>query len=633
MLLLTRYAGQNVEMYIHRSGYHPPHEALATHCRRRYRLTPAQNGNQNTAPCDPSLWIIHYARADQQNQFPANRIPVNPQVQTMMSQRRYLQQHGQLVRKEFMLHDRNNWPTVNLPQGQMPQYPQQVSGYPGNVISHMGRSQQPSYIQEQQAASQQGGMGPSPAKRPRPTPPSQRPGSSTSIAAAAMAHDATVDDEEDTSRGDLMDFLTPRDISTMRYTQHHEWMEEIFSSPYATGQIIPVDLGLGRKGELESLTRGFFEAPTGGTPRTDGQVEPLRAGKMDQGKAEEFTLHASEKITQINVEMENMRRRHARRMAKLEKSGFVYDAEKRLRNMITNSSETGTDIWRIDTQTQKRDAVIAALSQQEKVDEIAREAEAALGRMIEIVKDVHCIQKGGLEEKTPPEVSEFDDAITNDAEVVSTSQMTRPPIEHNSSQGVLPASGERVNRPPKQPSAANSLNTHDIDPPTSQGLTPFDENIDLGPDDAHGSAADHTMEEPSRNGQPGNKEVDSGDWVMVDKESDPGAPRREEPGKVDIFDSDIREQQGQSAPGDGLPDFTADVEGTTGPGFDSNEFGDDIDFGNLDSAGDALAGYGEEDVVVGADENADLGLEDSAFGEAFHDTEPHSEREGEMSGI
>lgn len=45
--------------------------------------------------------------------------------------------------------------------------------------------------------------------------------------------------QEDTEFGDYFDNLTPAEISKMRYKQHHEWMEEIYSSVYSLSQIVP----------------------------------------------------------------------------------------------------------------------------------------------------------------------------------------------------------------------------------------------------------------------------------------------------------------------------------------------------------------------------------------------------------
>ena len=516
----------------------------------------------------------------------------------------------------------------------MPQYPQQVPGYPGNVISHLGRTQQQSYVQEQQAANHPLGMGPSPAKRPRQNPPHQRPNSSTSIPAAPSTHDATVDDEEDTSRGDLMDFLTPRDISTMRYTQHHEWMEEIFSSLYATNKIVAVDLGLGRTGELEALTHGFFEAPTGGTPDPESREKTFCASNLDSERAGDFTKHAYEKIANIKADMEKMKRKHAKRMTKLGRGSIFSDAEKRLRSMISSASETGTDVWRMGLQIHNPvngDATIAAFRQQERIDEIARDIEAALGRTIQAVKDISCIQKGGLEEKSVPEVSQMEDTSMHDPGVVSADQAMDNSFEQPSSYGRM-KDGELPKLPALQSSTIKELNSTELLLPLPQDLPRFDTSVDLGPD-AIGLQAENTMAEQAKSERPGTIEADPSDWVMVNKDGDLEASRMEGSESLDMFNDPTTGQQDLNVPGDDLPDFVANLEGTGGQDFDGNDFGDGVDFGTLDTAGDALAGYGEGNQGIGTDENADLGLEDSAFGEAFHHTVPHAEEEGNLSGL
>ncbi|EDN10109.1 conserved hypothetical protein [Histoplasma mississippiense (nom. inval.)] len=147
-LYSTEIRGYNLELYLQRCGYHPPNEQIATHCRKRYRLTPTKNPNANVLPCDPSLWIIHYSRTPAGDQIPANRILVTPQMQNILAQRRFLQSQGQLVRKEFMLHDRNSWPTINLP----PQVGQQNFMPHGAPYANpmLGRQQSGPFYQQQQ---------------------------------------------------------------------------------------------------------------------------------------------------------------------------------------------------------------------------------------------------------------------------------------------------------------------------------------------------------------------------------------------------------------------------------------------------------------------------------------------------
>ena len=580
-------------------------------------MRPCDIPNANAPPCDPSLWIVHYLRAEQRYNCPVNQIPVSQQMREVSTQRRYLQQHGQLVRKEFMLHDRNNWPTVNFP---VAPYGQPAMGYPGNVISHMNRNQQ-SYMQQQQAASNQPGMGPSPAKRQRQQAPNLGHGPNSSIAASAMAHDPTIDEEEDTSRGDIMDFLTPRDISTMRYQQHHEWMEEVVSSPYATSQIIPVDLGIGRKGELEDLTRGFFEAPTSGTARRANGGQPPRVGKMEAGKAEEFIKRATEKANNDNDEIEEMKKKHAKQIAKFKhRMKVLTDCEKALRTTIP--TDAGTEFWRMEGSARNSvngDSAPISLSQQDRVDEICRRVEAELEKRIVIVKDMECIQKGGLEEKT-----QTSDGYDHEYEMGD-------PLESLDDQHSLPIS---------YPVAYNSPSAHRLG--SSNGTPQSFLNLATLPGDGHeGTAADgaeSTMPETSNDKQSA-IDGEGGDWVMVNKNSGSLHPHTEELPDLDSFTNDAvmhehLETTGATldSAGDALDDFTPGAQGHATEDFSTNDFSVEMGFGNLDTAGDALSGYGEQSESMGLDEHGDLGLDDSAFGEAFHGTEANTGHEDEMAG-
>ncbi|KAK2839152.1 hypothetical protein FQN49_006427, partial [Arthroderma sp. PD_2] len=67
--------GYILEIYMHRTGYHPPNENMATHSRRRFRLTGLKTPNPNLPQCDPSLWIVFYGKAPSIDQLPASRIP------------------------------------------------------------------------------------------------------------------------------------------------------------------------------------------------------------------------------------------------------------------------------------------------------------------------------------------------------------------------------------------------------------------------------------------------------------------------------------------------------------------------------------------------------------------------------
>ncbi|KOS48464.1 hypothetical protein ACN38_g658 [Penicillium nordicum] len=509
--------GYTVEMYLHRSGFHPPNEPVATHCRKRYRITSSKV--PNAPQPDPSLWIVHYTRAAPQDNAPANRIQLTPQIQGMMSQRRFLQSQGQLARKDFLLHDRNSWPVINFPQMAQPNFAQ-AGAYPPAA------PRGPGFYPPQ---------GPPTAVAPNaPVAKGPRGHRAPSAALASATADFAIEDE-DVSSGDAMDLLTPRDVSKMRYQQHHEWMEEIFASPYSVSQITPVSLGLGRKGELESLTAGFFDAPVG-TSGGEGQEagDAPQANKMEPAKAEEFAERVSKKVADMTAEIENLKKQHARRMQRFNRSSLLKDAELRLRESAADPTEKGPEIWRLEGRvvipTEDETPQLDYIEDKAKyrVDEIVREVETAWNKQIVAEPKVSCVEKGGLLEKIEPEHKDEPDTFTNDMVMDDDSHL----LNQFGSPGVGVGAVSSV-----------SVNGQPIHGADMSG----DVDMDLG-DQLHAGT----------NG-PAN------DWVMVNNESKEHGP----------------------------------VE--------------DFDFTNIDSAGDALAAYSEQN------DGLDLpDLENSAFGDAFH---------------
>ncbi|GKZ68701.1 hypothetical protein AnigIFM50267_003443 [Aspergillus niger] len=578
--------GYLVEMWLHRSGYHPPNETLAIHCRRRYRLLPSKVPNPNVPPPDPSLWIVHYSRGPPTDHIPANRIPVMPPVQNMLAQRRFLQSQGQLARKDFMLHDRNNWPAINFPPQMAPQgFPQVPGAYPSAMV---GR---------QQFYPPPGPGVPPPAAA---TPAKAARGHRASSAAVNAATADFALEDEDVSTGDAMDLLTPREISKMRYQQHHEWMEEIFASPYAINQITPVSLGLGRKGELESLTAGFFDAPVGPASgeTKDANTSTQAAEKMEPAKAEEFADRVAKKVADMTAEIEKLKKRHARRMEKFNRTSLLKDAELRLREAATDPAETGTETWRLEGRvvmhSEDDDSQASQVENpaKYKVDDIVREVEKSWQRQIVPEPKISCVQKGGLLEKIEPEQkpepqaegdidmenadSHFLDQLGSPsaAGAVPASSTTQEPTAPTAVPGVPPTTSVPsggVSVPPQPQPTADA---------TQQGAS-LDIDMDMGDAQATNTAAGET-----------------GDWVMVNDE------KKDQPAGGDSS------LPGISTPGSGIQGLTPGNGGSAG---DSALDGANFDFTNMDSAGDALAAYTEQN------EGLDLpDLENSAFGDAFH---------------
>ena len=531
-----------------------------------------------------------------------------------MNERVQLQRHGQLVRKEFMLRDSASWPTINLPGNSGSAYPQQPMGYPNDVMAHMNRSQQQAYMQQQQqqVSASQRGVGPSPAKRQRHSGTGHAHGSATAIPAPVKPQDVANEDEDGTVGGDYMDYLTSRDISLQRYIQHHEWLEQILESPYDTNKIIPGELGLGRKGELESLTRDFFTAPTNGTPKEKFPVAdpppeenyvppvPPRVGRLEAGQADHFTKRAEEKIAQIKFEMEKIKKQHEKRMAKL------------LKTCATR--EAGEDV-RIETmENMNGDTSKFGCEQDSKIDDIALRI---LGKSVHRIEDVECVQKGGLEEKSESKehhdqdydmVDSFNlDGVLNDAPFQAPAMPAPQKSSMNSANSVSHASHT-------QAAEVETLHSGTTQPKEDRGLSE--------------SSKDPAAE----------------DWIMVNKDSK-SATEDQDLGDLNSFvndtaiqpDEDVPnpmddtvEQQPQrfepEAANTGGEAFEHDAGGDANAGqFEPNDFGEGIDFGDLDTAGDELSGYAQAIEDPAMNEQDVIGADNGTFGDAFPIPEPDAE--------
>jgi hypothetical protein len=650
-------------MYHHKCGYGPG-EPFATHSRRRYRLLPSRNPNHTGPAPDLSLWIIHYSPAEPQDRVPSNVIPVDVRIQQIMNIRAHLQAQGQIVQKEFMLHDRANWPQIAFPRGP-PRGPQMYGGQipPTRIPQNMA-------YPPQHAA-----VGP-PAKRVR----TQANANQAAASNAVAVLDA--DDEEDTSRGDLFDHTTPREISMSRYKQNHEWMEEILSSPYAINQIIPADLGLGVRGELATLTEGIFDAPH--NPDTDASKN-LYVGRLDPDKAEEFRKRANERIAQTNKEIERMKAKHAKRMAKFQKGSLITLAEKELRTAVHDPSDTGPEYWRlegkIDEDGEEEGKTVTKTPS--KVSDIVAKVEASVGRHAEAVKELIRIQDGGYEEAPAVPSSPAIPAVP--------SPQVSPPASHNGSNN----SGVLINDTDMDMgnSAASLLDQFHTGLSSNSNATPGSNNFPtpqahLGGTSASGTPSNMQAPSPHPPAQPTQQEQTqsevqmgeaseskeqplstgtpkSTDWVVVPEggispadtsasapasAQQPQAPSSTTTGEVSTDSPSTLPTTTTAAPlppapitstqPSPLPSATATTSAANTPGLPDfhaspNDF---ADLGDLDSAGDALASYGDDmdDGLDGGDGDLgdlgmdmDVGMDDSAFGEAFHGVDEHRGEGGE----
>ena len=484
------------------------------------------------------------------------------------------------MENKFMLEDQANWPTVTMPHNPPPHGPGPVIGFVGQGrAAAQNRMAQAAYASEHP-----------PSKRARHNAPQARgpPGAGKSTGYVETRSLLEIEEEE---FKDLHDYLTPREISQTRFTQHHEWMEEVYSS-YPTFAIKPVSLGLGRKGDLAPLTNGYFDPPRPPTPADDSpkmkdaDYDTTMYKPLEPGQAEEFYVRANNKINQLRKEMEAMKLEHEKRMESFARIKYLKDAEKRLRSTVAPGDEgVNNDAAKIDggkTQVHdpaRGDATIAALRQMDQIDTVAREMESTTGMKIGKRENVRLVTKGGLVEET--------------ASSAATHPKTQDGTAIGNANGVdLPSS---LFDDFLEPSAAGSVQTS-----------------------AKPSASPAPVAAPTEKSQPaaGQANQTGDDWVMVNKPdnqaTNPGDPQTANavennslPAGNDALASGTPDDLG-----DDLVDFGGD--GGNDTGFETAAFDDAIDFGDLDNTGDDDGGMDAFEQGDGEMINVGGGLDNAA---------------------
>ncbi|KAJ4303409.1 hypothetical protein N0V90_002302 [Kalmusia sp. IMI 367209] len=575
--------GFQLQVLVHKSGFFYPHEPFATHARYRYRIS---NGPRHF---DDKLWLVHYSMAEPAMRIPAQQIPMSRESQQMLAARAQLQTAGQLVRKEFMLGDTANFPKVEFAQAGV--RPQPAYGANPMQNRYMYGNQQP------------------PAKRARPNQPAPRPG----IAGATVA-DAMFDEEENATQ-DSFDFMTPRDISLSRYKQHHEWMEEIFSSPHSFPKIKPIDLGIGLMGELAPLTADILDAAAGDAPiDKNGDLNPdydkkiKSYEKLQPEQLKDFENRVAAYEAKEQAEIDKMKAAHAKKMADLKHSRTYIKAERRLRDSprTTKSDEDGPD----------------------PSEAVVQDLQKSLGVEFDTKKLVVCVDKGGFIEAQQPQPQRLpvngngstpsntngdsngsaqDGGLEGDSAAASLLDQFGSGSLGGTPSGNL--SLPAISQPQSQAqSAVATPNATTGDAAQSSSFNEQTGNLDPA------SAANDLLDLDVEMSGMANADGKGGDadWVMVETQGNAqqsSANNAQPPTSTD-------------APADNSAMTTSVVDAEVGGMFDTADFGS---FDNLDTAGDALADY----TNVG-DDNMGLDLvDDSAFGDAFHGTEMHHGETGE----
>ncbi|KAL3961971.1 hypothetical protein ACCO45_003494 [Purpureocillium lilacinum] len=601
--------GLMLEIYYLKAGYIPG-EQFAMHARRRFRLVPVP-GHPNPPQPDMSLFIVHYGPSEPNDRIPAQMVPYDERVNAIMQQRHYLLRAGQIRRKEFMLSDRVNWPSL-----------------PELTRQQMGPQMVPRGVPQQMAYPTQPTPGP-PAKRARHA---QNQGQQPAVAGVPgmPAVDPAFDDDEDITRGDMFDHLTQREISLSRYKQNHEWMEEILSSAYRMNQITPTDLGLGLKGELASLTEGIFTAQGGEAIA----VEKPYVGRLDSGLADEFRKRVNNHIESTQAEIKKMQEAHADAMAKLKESSLFVTKETELRALDDDVTGFGQNDSHTDGAA-KGDGK-PRHPPKKTVDEVIEELEQAVGRKIESHPAVKRVQEGedAQMSRQPSQAgsqasglmlggeSDIDmggtaagllDQMHTGFSSMSTpvNNFPTPQAQMSAAQSNAPTPSNANNAPspaPAQSSAAPEAQDSAAAPPQPNA------DVDMGGTESPAKAA-----EPAATTAP-DQGTGSGDWVMVPKGG--ATPEATSAGQEAPATTAAAEEEAPK------PDAAAQAAAKP-QRFQL--------LGDLDTAGDALAGYDAPDLDGSAGELGDgldlqMDMEDSAFGDAFHGVDASNTPGGEGQG-
>jgi hypothetical protein len=597
------YGGYTIEGMVHQLGYRPGHDQLASHARTRYHFV-SKAPNVNAAAPDPSLWIVHYHQAEHRNILPSAQLPFDHHTRQLMMERQNLQAQGRLEKRDFMLHDREHWPHINGPTGREVGHNMMAPGFYGsNPMPTRGFNPPP------------------PAKR-------QRTGQGSIAGANDGMPDTSIEDEENTALGDYFDHLTPRDISTARYMQHHRWMEEVFSSPYASGQIVPADLGLGLMGEMKSLTDGLLEPPS-----MDFESSEKKLGKVEEPKpftnvkkeqVDEFNKRVQKHLDDGHAEIERMKAEHAAKMQEWRKTKTLLQAEKRLRSATWEGHEAvaySLEEPEVNDQTGDK---------RETVEKVLQDVEAILGVKFAGYADATLIEKGGWEEaevhptvqlsRSPQEQSgaQASEASQTKAEQLESTVPANVPQPNVSP---APQQQQQTNVPPPNSNMQSNAQTQGSylqqpqhnPPSTSNSDLQLTEGMDLDTTDLNFPSAVVT---PTQSGTPGQNQT-PGDTtaysmpqtnIQPNETAAPGTQQQhQEPGQPQAQQGAVGMANLGAQPGSNAA--------STGPqGTPAGGMGDLQDTSMFnDSFGDLAADFGAD----GGDGMIDFNV-DSAFGDALH---------------
>jgi hypothetical protein len=269
-----------------------------------------------------------------------------------------------------------------------------------------------------------------------------------------------------------------------------------------------------------------------------------------------------------------------------------------------------------------------------KVDDVVHELEGAWGKSIVPVSDVTCIQNGGLLNATDTSANSILDFKSSNEEDPSEGDVNMGNADNSSvGRGIAPADST----PERGAAPATELSLPEAGPETNGGPSITAETDGSAPS-ATATDLSTTNYPPgssiSKAGGGGDVEMtgvyhsyqhtaegEGGDWVLVDKD--------EKPSKDDTYTKSDKLGSGENSGTAGIGTPASGLQGLTPAGntdggesglLETSNFDDAAGFSHIDTAGDALAVYSEQNDVL------DLGdLDNSAFGDAFHASEGEHE--------
>jgi hypothetical protein len=373
------------------------------------------------------------------------------------------------------------------------------------------------------------------------------------------------------------------------------------------------------------LTDGTFDAPYD----PDNDVEKNQyIGRLDPKKAEEFRKKAAERMADTNKEIERMKAKHAKRLAKFQKGSLLFQAEKDLRTAVADPTDIGPEYWRLEGRIDEDDSEDGKAVQTipSKVEDILAQVEASLGRSAVAVEELRRIQDGGFEEAAPASPSPIPAAPS--PKPASNHSLPQSLNGGTPQSGVLGTDGEMD----MGNSAAGLLDQYhsgissNATPASNFGNTPqplMQPHSGSGTPDFRATSPHplaHVSPQPevpaSTQGDVNMSEATeqavsadgsgTGDWVVVPPGGVSPVPTTTTTGQVEVPTAPVLE----------IPTMNDT------PADDYNGSPNDFaDLDDLDTAGDAMASYRDDSPGMGLD----VDMDDSAFGEAFHGVEARDE--------